>query len=78
MEKGYTKQVCIMFTYDDKGKIKPESKLTGVSFFTPEGNRSRLDGKPFAKGTTYENMTDNQKAAFDDMIKTYEALKDEV
>lgn len=77
MDAGYTKQVCMMFTLDHEGNVIDDSKFTGISFFTPEGNRSRKYGKPFAKKVPYDKMTQDQKTKFDQLVQDWESIKDQ-
>jgi len=75
MEKGYTKQVVIMFTFDDENNVIDNSKRVGVSYFDEMGNLSRDIGQPVI-GVDYNNMTDEQKVKFNEIISDYIELKD--
>lgn len=85
MEQGYTKHVQIAFTFDNDGNIidgskegQKDSRFVGVTFFTPEGERSDVAGKSPVIFTPYSKMTDEQKSTFDSLIENYISLKDKV
>lgn len=84
MENGYKKQVQVVFTFDDEGNIidgsiegQKDSRFVGVTFFTPDGERSEVGGKSAVILTTYDKMTDTQKATFDELVSSYINLKDQ-
>jgi len=84
MQEGYTKQVQITFTFDDKGNVidgslegQIDSRFVGVTFFTPEGERSQLGGASPVLLTTYDKMTSQQKTVFDSLVNDYVNIKDQ-
>lgn len=77
MEPGTTKQINIMFTFDDEGKLIMDSRFLGVTFFDENGERSVIGGKPAVIGIPYNRMTDEQKNIFDALIVDYMRIKDQ-
>ena len=93
MEKGITKQINIMFQFDESGKVidgmvmkmdasgkmvpQKDSRFLGVTFFNELGEKSFLDGKSPVISVPYAKMTDAQKEVFDNLIASYLELKDQ-
>ena len=82
MASTYTKQIQVGFTFDDNGVLidgskdgEKDSRFVGVTYFTPEGERSEVNGKPATILTTYDKMTEDQKSSFNKLVEDYVALK---
>lgn len=82
MEKGYTKKVMVCFDLDHDGNIvdgsvegQRDSRFVGVTVFTPEGEKSFLNGKKPAVPFMYDSMSDEQKIKFDNLVQDWNNLK---
>jgi len=94
MEAKITRQVNIMFAFDETGRVidgtksittdsgevitEKDSRFVGVTFFDEHGMKSTKDGKSPVIGVPFEKLTDEQKNKFFQLIADYEALKDVV
>ena len=84
MKKGITKQINIMFRFDDNGNVidgtetgTEDSRFLGITFFDEGMNKSFLDGKRPTIPIPYFKMTDEQKKVFDKLISDYVNLKND-
>ena len=84
MKKGITKQINIMFRFDDNGNVidgteagTEDSRFLGITFFDEGMNKSFLDGKRPTIPIPYFKMTDGQKKVFDKLISDYVSLKND-
>ena len=90
MEAGYTKNVNIMFTFDSDNRVidgtkeillpngeriqEKDSRFIGVTWFNEHGEKSRVAGKSSVLPIPYAKMTEQEKAAFDELIAQYQEL----
>ena len=80
MKTGYTKQVQVVMTFDHEGNIidgtnegEKDSRFLGITFFTPEGERSVEEGKSPVILVPYLKMTDTEKTQFDTLVANFKA-----
>jgi len=77
MKTYNTKKINLFFTFDSEGNVIEGSKFVGVTYLDEDGQRFEPEGKRSSLAVQYEQMTIEQKEAFDTLIESYVNLKDQ-
>jgi hypothetical protein len=78
MEKDYNrKRVTVFFDFDNQGNVIADSKFVGVTYFDENNQKSESKDRSGSLALYYNNMTKDQKDAFDVLVESYMNVKDQ-
>lgn len=78
MERNYNKKrVNLFFDFDENGDLIENSRFCGVTYFDETGYKNEKDGREPVIALSYEDMTNDQKLVFDNIISSYINLKNQ-